>query len=442
MGMRVMIGSAWRRAVGLGARRRGFTVAALALLAGLMVCASSGCRRDADPAATDHAATHPAPANASDPAAPRTASGSELDRLRSMGYLGFGDEPEGEGDMGVVLNDRARSTPGYSLYTTRNLCRADLIDWDGRIVHTWQMPEGGYVERSVLLPNGDLLAIGANRALTERYLMRQSWKGEVLWKRDLDLHHDITPTPGGGFTALALTIRRLGAVSPVAETRDDLIVRLTDDGTLIEEFSLYDMCLARPEVFPFQTVAPAQKYDRFVVDLFHSNSVYLMSRAGLAERDPFYASDNILVSIRHQDRVAVFDVKKREVVWAWGEGELIGPHDASVLPGGRVMIFDNGLGRGWSRVIELDPLTRKIEWEYKADPPQSFYTPSRGSCQRMANGNTLITESDRGRSFEVTPAGEIVWEFRNPHLDAQGRRATMVRLYRVDTAMVEKLLAP
>ena len=32
----------------------------------------------------------------------------------------------------------------------------------------------------------------------------------------------------------------------------------------------------------------------------------------------------------------------------------------------------------------------------------------------MPNGNTLITESDGGRLFEVTPDNEIVWEFINP----------------------------
>ncbi|HJP05426.1 MAG: hypothetical protein QGG67_07840 [Gammaproteobacteria bacterium] len=32
----------------------------------------------------------------------------------------------------------------------------------------------------------------------------------------------------------------------------------------------------------------------------------------------------------------------------------------------------------------------------------------------LPNGNTLITESDRGRLLEVSPAGEIVWEYVNP----------------------------
>jgi hypothetical protein len=31
------------------------------------------------------------------------------------------------------------------------------------------------------------------------------------------------------------------------------------------------------------------------------------------------------------------------------------------------------------------------------------------------NDNALITESDNGRAFEVTPDGTIVWEFYNPH---------------------------
>ena len=37
----------------------------------------------------------------------------------------------------------------------------------------------------------------------------------------------------------------------------------------------------------------------------------------------------------------------------------------------------------------------------------------------MANGNTLITESDGGRAFEVQPNGEKVWEFFNPHREGE-----------------------
>ena len=34
---------------------------------------------------------------------------------------------------------------------------------------------------------------------------------------------------------------------------------------------------------------------------------------------------------------------------------------------------------------------------------------------RLPNANTLITESEAGRAFEVTPEKKIVWEYFNPH---------------------------
>ena len=39
---------------------------------------------------------------------------------------------------------------------------------------------------------------------------------------------------------------------------------------------------------------------------------------------------------------------------------------------------------------------------------------ARGSQQRLANGDTMIVVSYDGRMIEVTPDGDIVWEFVNP----------------------------
>ena len=33
----------------------------------------------------------------------------------------------------------------------------------------------------------------------------------------------------------------------------------------------------------------------------------------------------------------------------------------------------------------------------------------------MKNGNTFINEGAKGRLFEVTPDGDVVWEFLNPY---------------------------
>ena len=96
-------------------------------------------------------------------------------------------------------------------------------------------------------------------------------------------------------------------------------------------------------------------------------------------------------------------------LWEWGQGQLEKPHHPTLLENGNVLIFDNGNQRKYTRVVELNPVNRHIVWEYKADPPESFYTSFGGSNQRLPNGNTLIVETGKGRAFEVTKEGEVVW---------------------------------
>ena len=66
-------------------------------------------------------------------------------------------------------------------------------------------------------------------------------------------------------------------------------------------------------------------------------------------------------------------------------------------------------------MIEIDPRTNKTVWEYRGKPSYTFFSPHISGAQRLASGNTLICEGQWGRVFEVTPAGEIVWEYINSH---------------------------
>src|SRR5206468_7375537 len=69
----------------------------------------------------------------------------------------------------------------------------------------------------------------------------------------------------------------------------------------------------------------------------------------------------------------------------------------------------------FSRVIEVEPATKKIVWEYRENRESDFFSPRISNAQRLPNGNTLICEGDFGRLFEVTVGGEIVWEYVNPY---------------------------
>ena len=45
----------------------------------------------------------------------------------------------------------------------------------------------------------------------------------------------------------------------------------------------------------------------------------------------------------------------------------------------------------------------------------NFLSPFISGAQRLANGNTLITEGNFGRIFEVTAEGQLVWEYISDH---------------------------
>ena len=94
-----------------------------------------------------------------------------------------------------------------------------------------------------------------------------------------------------------------------------------------------------------------------------------------------------------------------------------------------ILVFDNGSARpGDYSVIELAlPLEpgkafareagrafgpAEPMWSY--EDRGKFYSPFISGAQRLPNGNTLVCEGARGRVFEVTRAGEVVWDYYNP----------------------------
>ena len=409
----------------------------------------TGCERNRAEGERD-SADAPASRPASDQAtgSQRQETQADLDQLRSLPYVGFSPVAEDEQQDGTVFLDPERSYPGYNLYTIRELCKAVLFDAEGRVINTWQDPAGRFWERTELLPNGDCLIVGSSNfglprpriSDESRYVMRLDWTGKLIWKRSLLVHHDVQVTPQGKILVLGFKRRLISQVHPNIQTREDHLIMLDQAGEVLEMRSLYDAFRARPDIFRFQQVRPNTLGGVPWVDLFHSNSVEWMYREHLFERDSIYASDNVLLCSRYQDIVAILNWPRNEIVWAWGQGRISGPHDAQVLESGNILIFDNGLGRGYSRVIELDPLSQEIVWEYKAPEPSDFYTRGRGSAQRLPNGNTLITESMAGRAFEVTGDGEIVWEFHCPERNQKGERASLVRTIRHESSLIERML--
>jgi hypothetical protein len=387
------------------------------------------------------------PRTAAPPATPTPEQQEQIDRLRSLPYTGAAPQRDSEDD-GVVVLDQRRSSPGYNLYSVHQRCRAELIDAKGKVLRAWQLVPSSSWSNVELLPNGDLLVAGwdaneqadAGIADDKRYVARFDWNGKLLWKRMMPAHHDVEVAPSGQLLTLTFKRRVIPAFDKTIPVRDDQITVLDPQGNPKRSLSLFDILSQNPEIFPIYRVNPNRAAGPPWIDLFHCNSIEWMRRPDLARKSPLYGTSNVLVCFRHQDRIAIVDTEKQKVVWAWGWGIVSAPHDAQVLDDGHILLFDNGIARGWSRALEMDPLTGKIVWEYKAPNPRDFFSVSRGSAQRIPNGNTLLTNSDHGTAFEVTPAGDVVWRYNYPERNDRGHRETIVRTKRYPPEYVEKLL--
>lgn len=373
-----------------------------------------------------------------------TGTTDDVDALMALGYAGHTDEHV-EPDRAVVRrHDRERAWPGYNLTSSGRVAQASLFDMDGDVVHRWSFAEEDsdwmHVE---LLEDGELLVIARRRSETnprgfDNVLRRLDWDGRVLWTSPVPAHHDASVAADG--TIATLTYRYRAHDDFEHELKDNGLALLSSSGELLEEHSLADLLASRPDLLDVRKVAPTAKFDRTYIDLVHANSVEIFD-GSQAHRSPLFRAGNALVSVRHQHVVVILDLERRELVWAWGRGEISGPHHATLLDNGRVMLFDNGVERRWSRVIEVDPATGEIAWEYHAPRPATFFSLTRGSNQRLPNGNTLVGNSDSGEAFEVTSEGDVVWRWLNPVASADGKRATIDRMRRYETRWIERLLA-
>lgn len=386
------------------------------------------------------------PTGSTAPREPATSPTDALDRLRALGYTGYAPDPA-TSQSGALVHDPERSWPGYNLALNYHLCSAELSGRDGTVLHSWHDEDGMQWNGALLLPGGDLIVVGSERVPgadsvldRARRVMRIGWNGDLVWKREVLSHHSLSINPAGQLVVLALRYRREPALDPEVDVRDDVVTLFSLEGEKLEERSLHDVLGTPPGRFELQSLVYRTLSGRTFIDLFHTNTAEWMRDPRLAERDPLYALTNVLVTSRNQDAIAILDWSRKEVLWSWGQDEIRGPHDATVLADGTILLLDNGLGRGWSRLLEVDPTTDRIVWEYRATPPERFYSAWGGTAQRLPNGNTLVASTATGTAFEVTRDGDVVWEYFSPHLDPLGRRSTIISLERYEESYVDAIL--
>jgi outer membrane protein assembly factor BamB len=342
-----------------------------------------------------------------------------IEQLESIGYLRGTRE---ETRTGVSVHLPAKAHQGLNLYTSAHAPEATLMDMEGRTLHTWRFPyqdafgppkqdasgppkstkaNAHWWRRIHLYSNGDLLAIFSGLGM-----VKIDKNSELLWSSPLQAHHDVDVQPNGDIYVLTRVAHMIPRIHPSAPILEDFISVLGPDGVEKQRISLLEAF----ENSPHRKLIFEGK--RKEGDLFHTNTVGVLD-GRIAATSPPFAKGRVLTSMNALGVVAVVDLPSRSIVWL-RKTPPVGQHDPQVLANGNLLLFENHEGSGHSRVVEIDPVDFTVRWSYGGSDEQPLYSKFLGAVQRLPNGNTLITESDAGRAVEVTPEGEIVWQFHNP----------------------------
>jgi hypothetical protein len=335
-------------------------------------------------------------------------------------------------ERGVTICEEGAMAAGYTLYTSGDGPRARLIAPDGTVVHEWTKPFSEiwndsaavknprpdnfiYFNQARVLPNGDLLAIFAAVGDTPwgYGMVRLSRDSQVIWSYLDHTHHDFDVAADGRIFALThhFTSEKLPDYEKLERPRlDDFVVVLSPEGKEIKRVSVIQALIKsryRGMLYSIPYFA--------LGDPLHTNAIEVI-RPDNAARFPQVKPGQVLLSFREPGMIAVLDLDSETIVWAT-RGSWVGQHDPSLLPNGNILLFDNLGGfeeQNMSRILEFDPETMDIVWRYVGTADQPFDSSIRSTVERLQNGDTLITESNGGRLFEVASDGRIVWEYLDP----------------------------
>lgn len=370
---------------------------------------------------------------------------------------------------GTTRLDPARAWPSFVLFTGGDET-ARLIDLDGRTVHTWR-DVGGFAS-SLIAPalaqgqRGHVLVTLENASgrgvdlvpgrvgpQVSKTIGELDWDGQVRWRFGAQApgglaqqHHDWARLPNGHTLVLA-NLRHAVAGFRQSEVLDDVAYEVDEAGAIAWRW----VASEHLDELGFTPAQLALIRGSDNPDFLHINDLKpLGPNHWFDAGDTRFAPDNLIWCSRNANVIAIVDRRSGRVAWTLGPNypaiprgaagrrvprpvdQISGQHDAQIIPAGlpgagNLLVFDNQGEAGYppvelpttggSRVLEIDPVSRQVVWQYTAEdsgqPSWAFRSTHISAARRLPNGNTFIDEGQSGRLFQVTRDGDIVWEYVN-----------------------------
>ena len=195
---------------------------------------------------------------------------------------------------------------------------------------------------------------------------------------------------------------------------DYTVMEVSADGEVRRELSLVDLLADNGLAGLLYLSNIDNRQTRVTGDTLHVNDVEVFPEH--LEPGVFEPGD-VMVSIRNINGIIVFDPETLEIKFQ-SLGTVLRQHDPDFIDGNTISVFDNNNLRPasknvHSRIVTIDASDGSIKTVFAGTPGEPFFTDIMGKHQWLANGNVLITESVPGRAFEISPDGDVQWEYFN-----------------------------
>jgi hypothetical protein len=333
------------------------------------------------------------------------------------------------------------------------------LDWDGNVVWEWKLSDAGRVQHHdvTALPNGNVLLLAwevkspdearskgrridqiPEQGLWPDFVMEIEpvrpkaantvWEWHV-WDHLIQSHDPGAENHGDPAAHPARIDLNAGAVAPQIDPAQ--LEQLKALGYVPADATPQDL---RSDFLHVNTVVHHPRLDQIALSVPAMGEIWIV--------------DHSTTSAEAAGSSGGRYGRGGDLLYRWGNPAAYGRGDASAqkfffqhdvrwIPdgwegAGNLTVFNNGRERPegpWSSVDEWTPPVgadgryaldggpfgpAALAWQYRAPDPKTFYAPFISGAQRLANGNTLICSGTGGEFFEVTRAGEVVWQYRNP----------------------------
>ncbi|TNE49231.1 MAG: T9SS type A sorting domain-containing protein [Bacteroidetes bacterium] len=336
-------------------------------------------------------------------------------------------------DGNLVKTKRPAAVAGNPIWAGGGGAIIEIRDWDNNLL--WQFEQNDAVARLhhdiEVLPSGNILAI--------------MWEAKTVQEcidagRDSSLLTDEVLWPD--------------AIIEIEPYTGNIVWKWHVWDHLVQDFDAtkanYGVVADHPELIDFNydtTNGDADWLHSNALDYHPGNDMIMMSVPTFSE---LWVIDHSTTTAQAAGHVGGFGGRGGDLLFRWGnpaayragtaaDQKLFYQHDTNWALDfldfthphyGKIAVFNNRVGADYSAANLINPPFDMYTWSFPmqngaflpADydltinhpDPQRIYSTGLSSIQVLPNGNFLICAGRWGYSFEITPDGDIVWEYITP----------------------------